>query len=376
MLLRLNASSSRRRCCGSPRVPSLLWVALAASPAAADSAIPAPDLPLADFCARPACAFRLLSSEHFTICTDADVRLAEQLRDRLEATFADGIRFCRDNAISPRPIPRPLEVIFFQRPDEYHRYAAALNYESQGTLGFFHADTNRTAFFNSENDPRLADVKRRIAEAREALERRKVNRLRSLLAQYESQVNQMVVQHESAHQVLYNLGVHNAGSSNPAWLVEGLACLFEPAPVGKGAGFGTTNKFRLFDFREALRDGRARRILAPRDFDRAVENGIMVDLPTLVSDPNIWKSPGDQANNYYAQAWALAHFLQRRRKDQWPAYLQTLAARSPQRVTSSREELAEFESAFGPIDREFTRQWADYILRLKAPLVVADVHSL
>ena len=156
-------------------------------------------------------AFRILRSEHFTVYSDADTRLARKLTHRLEATYRDVVRFCRVNKLPARALVQPLEVILFERPEAYHRYAAAVNFPSEGTLGFFHADTNRSTFFNSENDPRLAKVRRQIAEARDKLDRSKVARLEGLLQSYESQVNQMVVQHESAHMILYNVGVHNAG---------------------------------------------------------------------------------------------------------------------------------------------------------------------
>jgi len=318
-------------------------------------------------------AVQILRSEHFIVYSDAEARLARRLAQRLESTYTDVARFCRVNKFPARALAQPLEVIFFEHPEVYHGYAATVDFQSAGTLGFFHADTNRSVFFNSENDPRLAKVRQQIAQAREKLERRKVAQLEGLLRSYEAQVNQMVVQHESAHMILYNLGVHSAGAANPMWLVEGLAMLFEPAPTDRGSGFGITNEFRLFDFREALRDGREVRQLKAEDFDRAVAAGIMVDLPTLVSDPEIWKTQGPLANNYYAQAWALTHYLQRRQPQPWAAYLQTIAARRPQGVVTPAEELLLFEKTFVPLDEKFTQRWANYILRLPAPRVLAKI---
>ena len=100
----------------------------------------------------------------------------------------------------------------------------------------------------------------------------------------------------------------------------------------------------------------------------------MVGLDTLITDPEIWRAPGKQANNYYAQAWALAHYLQHERAEEWAGYIKRLAARSPQRMIGPHDERHDFEGAFGPIDEEFTHEWARYILRLRAPRVVAKIH--
>ena len=119
---------------------------------------------------------------------------------------------------------------------------------------------------------------------------------------------------------------------------------------------------------------RSRRNLVAHDFDRAVEEQIMVELDTLITDPEIWRAPSKQANNYYAQAWALAHYLQHERAEEWAGYIKRLAARSPQRMIGPHDERHDFEGAFGPIDEEFTREWARYILRLRAPRVAAKIH--
>jgi hypothetical protein len=249
-----------------------------------------------------------------------------------------------------------------------------VGFRSQGTLGFFHAETNRSTFFNSQNDPRLARVHEQIEEARRKLERKKVAELENLLKLYEAQINQMVVQHESAHMILYNIGVHNRGASNPMWLVEGLAMLFEPAPTDQGAGFGTTNQFRLFDFREALRDGREVNRLTAADFRRAVDMGRMVGLRRLVTDEELWKAEGPIANNYYAQAWALTHYLQRTKREAWSQYVNAIRQRKPGESVTPQEALALFEETFGPLDERFTERWAKYILRLPAPQVLAKIY--
>src|SRR5690606_12483049 len=65
------------------------------------------------------------------------------------------------------------------------------------------------------------------------------------------------LQHEVAHQVLFNLGLHapqrNAESLvNPRWFAEGIASLFEPISDGKAANWGQMNKDRLDEFRQLV----------------------------------------------------------------------------------------------------------------------------
>ncbi len=316
-------------------------------------------------------SFSALRSEHFIVVFDADELLARKLVSRLESTHADAIRFCARTELPFNRPDEPLEVVFFDRAEAYHVYAQSVEFQSEGTLGFFHAASNRSVFFNAEHDARIARLREQIAEARAAGERIEAGKLEALLDQYERQINQMVVQHEGAHQILYNLGVHSARGDNPMWVVEGLAMLFEAVSSGRGSSFEQVNQFRLFDLREAIRGGHGAERLTYGDYRRAVDDGRLVDLRALVMRDDLWEAPGQLANNHYAMAWALAHYVQQTEPRALGAYLRTILERTGDEPAA--EELAAFEAAFGALDEQFERRCIEFILRLPVPRTVGKV---
>jgi hypothetical protein len=336
-----------------------------------DSALARAAALVADLRERYDRAFSALRSEHFIVVFDADELLARKLASRLETTYADAIRFCARTELPFVRHAEPLEVVFLDQADSYHAYAQTIDFQSTGTLGFFHAASNRSVFFNAEHDARIARLREQISQARAAGERMEAGRLEALLDQYERQINQMVVQHEGAHQILYNLGVHSARGDNPMWLVEGLAMLFETVPSGAGSSFEQVNQFRLFDLREAIRAGHGADRLAYADYRRAVDDGRLVDLRMLITREELWQAPGQQANNHYAMAWALAHFLLQTEPRALGAYLKTIVERTADEPPAG--ELAAFEAAFGELDEKFERRCIEFVLRLPVPRTVGKV---
>src|SRR5690606_16707416 len=52
----------------------------------------------------------------------------------------------------------------------------------------------------------------------------------------------------------------------------------------------------------------------------------------------------------YAEAWALTYYLIRTRREDYTAYLATIAAKPALGKDDPQTRLAEFETAFGPVD--------------------------
>jgi len=345
--------------------------------------------------------FRLKRTAHFLVAFDTSAKLVSSLAQRLESTYAGIERFCRSHRLPMRPPVRPMEVIFFDTFEAYRRYAERMGFPYQGTYGFYLDRCNRSAFFNAQRDPKFVGLRARIDRAEKTLAalrrslstvgargrvrillpdgetriltrteaerhieetQNRVRRLRTRLKHYSDRINQMVIQHEAAHQVLYNVGLHVRGGPNPAWLVEGLACLFETPPSASGAGLGATNAFRLADFREALA-GPSR---SPRveDLTEAIADGRLVPLEQLVCRHDLFCTDGAQATWRYAQAWALACYLDHHRHEAFADYIRRVASRQPGTIVPPGQELAEFEAAFGPIDATFEYRWVRYILSL------------
>jgi len=352
--------------------------------------------------------FSLKRTAHFVIAYDTEGSLVDGLTGRLEQTYHMVYRFCEMKGIAVRRPDRRLEVLFFDRRGAYDRYGASIGFRSAGSYGVYFESTNRSAFFNVANDPELIQLQAAVAAARrniddlvETMNRIRGNQVRleiqfpdgrriagtkaqvkkELTARigstreelddldgrcktYSDRINRTVIQHETAHQVLYNAGVHVRGASNPKWVVEGLACLFETPPGPTGTAFAAINQLRLHDFRSAVAGGSEKRRLTWRDYDRAVAAGRLVLPQRLITEPRLFAGRGGAGAAHYAATWALTHFLQRAHGDQLAAYLKEASSRAPGADPTPAQELALFEKHFGPMDQVFLRRFSGYILRL------------
>ena len=236
--------------------------------------------------------FSIKRTGHFIIAYNTDESLADDLTTRLERTYQCVYHFCELAGIDVRRPEHRLEAIFFNDRRSYDRYADRISFSSQGTYGVYHDPTNRSAFFNVVNDPQMLRLHANVAAAQQSLDQllRAVKNIRGRHSvinvqfadgrrmqmtrvqaekeikatqqelkeldgkrnAYTSHINCTVVQHETAHQVLHNAGIHIRGAANPKWVVEGLATLFETPPGGGGSGIGKVNDLRLRDFRSAI----------------------------------------------------------------------------------------------------------------------------
>ena len=322
---------------------------------------------------------RLRRTEHFVVAYNASDESPTALISRLEATHRSVYRFCRINKLPARPLSRRLQVLFFDTYDEYARIARAAGFSYQGSVGFYSQRTNVATFYNILNSPQLSEINRLIEQAEGRIERlrrtRPIDR-RALRVQVRERfrlvnvrdrtverLNRSTVQHETAHQLLFNAGVHVRGARNPDWLVEGLACLFETPPSASGAGAGAVNQLRLADFRACLGEADPGGQLKADDLQTALAAGKFVPLSRLVSDPTLFTRRADpNLVHYYSQAWSLVCYLQRAKREKFAEYLGLLGQRQVGQPVGPEQEIAEFQSIFGSLDERFERRWAAYIL--------------
>jgi len=349
--------------------------------------------------------FQIKRTPHFLIVYNTEKKLVIELISRLEHTYHAVYRFCKACGIEGKQPSRRLEVLFFNEPSEYINYTTNFAFPAAGTYGLYFEPTNRSAFFNVLNEPQMILLHIGITTAQENLDqlkktlkeirnnqtpveirfrngrtvrltkteiKKKIESTESELQildgrrkAYSDHINQTVMQHETAHQVLFNAGIHVRGSTNPRWLVEGLACLFETPPSSRGAGFATINQMRLKDFRTAVAGESSKQRLTADDYFTAVEKGRIPSLHDLITKPRLLESRGQSGTTAYALAWALTHYLHRNKTEQFAAYLKDLSSRHPTTRVNPSRELAVFEKHFGPIDRDFVKQWSEYIFRLK-----------
>ena len=160
-----------------------------------------------------------------------------------------------------------------------------------------------------------------------------------MLARSDAERTIATIVHEATHQIAFNCGLHTRFSDCPMWFSEGLAVYFEVLDRSKGTTIGL-NRVRLPQFQKYLR----RR---PSD-----------SLETLLTDDKRLRD-AKQAENSYAEAWALTYFLLHKHPDRYVDYLKTLAEKKPMVWDTADQRLAEFKAAFGgdlkKLDAEFVR---------------------
>lgn len=156
--------------------------------------------------------------------------------------------------------------------------------------------------------------------------------------------------HEATHQVAFNTGIHNRlGTTNPRWLVEGLATAFE-APGMRSQALQKTpgaklNEGRLSQFREFAEQRRR-----PKTLQTFIGNGNLTDENLL---------------DGYAQSWALTYFLLETRPREYAKYVKLIAARSPLEDCTEEQRVSDFRAAFGNDLVLFEAKFLRYIQDLK-----------
>ena len=328
--------------------------------------------------------FRIKETDHCTLAYDASSEVMRALVGRLEGTFRSVWRFCEGNGIAVHPPAARLQVILFDDYEDFVVYGRRLGADASALAGFYHHATNRAIFANMLNRPEFAQLNQAIEDVSAQLQTRSrrrsgksgprvdrrglTRRLTSLRARRDAMVarfNRMIVQHEAAHQVLFNIGVHARRAQTPDWLTEGLACQFEVAQTRSTKRLGRTNHARLGDFREFLCVvGRASKA-EPEQFAAAVADGKWLPLDKLISEARSVSNGGTHAIARYAQAWSLVFFLQRKYPEKLAAYISLIATRPPGKRFGADRERKDFASIFGPPDRDLEKEWVDFILGLR-----------
>ena len=299
--------------------------------------------------------FSIHRTEHFLIASDGDEGIVTPLADRLEAAYQAVVRFAEDLKIPIHPPPDPLPVLLFSRHSDFERYAGAVGLKDPAAPGFYLPRNNTAAFCNILDLPPLRDISQRIEQA-EAPER--IIDWRSQRDEIVETFNRVVIQHETAHQVLFNIGVLSRDADNPDWLVEGLACQFEVSLPN------AVNQMRLADFREALDATPDAVNAAESALSAAKSDKRFLSLADLVADDEFKVADESKRTIRYAQAWALVDYLHRTRADAFAVYVRRIATYPRNERTDRQHRITEFQSVFGSLDQAFEQLWIESVLNL------------
>lgn len=281
-------------------------------------------------------SFRLLHSEKFTLLTDVDDATARAQLVLMERAY----RAFYDEAprIGLRPLPPPgrLVCVFFERHGEFKDFQKRFEGgDVAWNAGHYSWRTNRTSFFHDKDSPVFAEVRENISrmETRIGFLKEELAKLpqnataRRLEAQRElRQLDRASAEltmrlkfagtlgtasktyHEVTHQLAFNSGLQQRGRAYPFWLSEGLACLFEITDPDGSAGPRRVHQYKLAAWRKLQEEGKLtplRDLLAHRPGD---------------------DDDAEAVAGYYAQVWALMHYLWNQRPRQLAAMMGAIDA--------------------------------------------------
>ncbi len=305
--------------------------------------------------------YKSLYTDHFVVLYNTDAETVRSFVPRLERTYHSVLRFADRLSIAVEYEGDKLPIVFCSSRKEYERAYKEITGLKQApperSVGRYVSSVNACIFYDltdfkdvrefvekaqrlkeqAKRDPNRESRAKKLRMARKDLNRADIH--------MENQ-NRTSVQHEVAHLLLYNFGVHNTDGRhhNPQWLVEGLATLFEPPPGETGAGFGVVNQRRLGVIRRrigSLTAANWRSFIAPSSASQGMLSG-----------------------EGYGQAWALTYYLMKRKCKPLQQYLLALRDQSPATTRSSAERLEEFQGHFGEVDERFARNLARFVKKL------------
>ena len=293
--------------------------------------------------------FKSYASPHFAIISDCPAAFVAKIGDMAEKTAAGVTKFVERLGVPVTPPKGRMTVLLFEQLKEFQACGRKFGFESNpGIPGFFDEKSNCCFMFNYANAPVISSTRREVEAGRREAgglagpeREKKLARIRQAeaqIAEYELLVNRTVIQHEIAHQVLFNIGLQSRSDHMRRWLKEGLAMQFETP--------GAPNTYRQADY-EA--------IAADRRLDL---------LRRVVGDPKVIGPGAPQAAEAYACAWALVYYFSEKR----PAMLATFMRDTPISPKANAcpkpgAELERYEKAFGPLDAAFVDRLNQFIQR-------------
>jgi hypothetical protein len=363
----------------------MTWVLAVPAPAGPPSGPPPDEQAAARLLAIAGGGFRIRETDHFTIAYDTPYDVVRPLIGRLEATFDAVWSFCEAAGLILEDPRARFQVVLFDGLEDYRQYRAKLGLPPDAAAtGFYWPETNVAAFVNTLSRPEVVHITEQIeqtlaelkeisanasggesARTRRRALRRHATILRTSRNAIVEKFNRFVIQHEAAHQLFFNLGLHVRGAENPRWFVEGLACQFEVPQTGPSGGVKRISHMRLADLRDALAVEASTKTCTDTQYQGALDSKRLLQIADIIGQAEAFSGRDSNVTFRYAQAWGLVYYLHREHPEAFLTYLRRLSSRRPGRPSDRTQEIGDFVSAFGPIDRRLEHAWINYMLRLR-----------
>ncbi|XZE36602.1 DUF1570 domain-containing protein [Pirellulaceae bacterium SH501] len=238
--------------------------------------------------------------------------------ERFRGLQASMKQFCRNAGLSTRQLPFPLVVVILGSQGEFRQYCQTHGINvPENCVGVYSQKTNRIALFE---DPNLAEKQNTVD----------------------------TICHEAAHQLAFNLGLHQRCAATPLWLAEGFATLFE-APR-----YALPVNHHLSSWPAARRAAWTKLASDPAR-TRAL-------LESLIKNDNFFEESPDEA---YALAWGLTHFLATNHSKSFSQYLRSVGELEPFLDAKFSKRIDMFCQSFGSDTSKLTKALIRHIESLR-----------
>jgi hypothetical protein len=279
--------------------------------------------------------FEIHKTQRFYIChntTRAYATWCGALFERLYAAFTN---YWERKGFEIEEPALPLVAVVFADKASYAAYSRdELGELANSIIGYYSLRTNRMMTYDLTGST--------ASQQEDALRRGSPAQINRLLNSPEAERTVATIIHEATHQIAFNCGLHQRYGDVPLWVGEGIAVYFETPDLKSRKGWrtiGSVNQVRLSQFKRYL----------PRRPPESLRSLIITDQ--RLRDPR-------QAEDAYAEAWALNYFLLRKHSKTYLSYLELLSKKEPLLWDEPETRLQEFTEAFGDLsklDREFVR---------------------
>lgn len=272
--------------------------------------------------------FDVFKTRHYVICFNTSRDYAKWCGSLFERLYAGFTNYWSRQGFQLHEPEFPLVAVVFNSRQAYQEHARPeLQAGIDTIIGYYSLQTNRMTMYDLTGLQALRRPRERRGDSEQ--------QINDLLSQPRAERNVSTIIHEATHQIAFNCGLQTRYADIPLWVSEGIAVFFETPDLSSARGWrgiGGVNETRFVDFR---------RYLAARPNN---------SLETLIVDDRRFRN-AREATDAYAEAWALNYFLLKLRTKQYVVYLKKLAEKPPLVIDGPERRLAEFEEAFGDIDK-------------------------
>jgi hypothetical protein len=322
--------------------------------------------------ARARAQFKTRNSRHFLLCYDTSDTFAAQRGGVLEKAYDAFMFFFTMQKLRPNFLDKRLVVILFKDREDYLAYAKATEGVDLGwAAGYYSQRTNRSAFYDDSSGPAVEHVEKQIDKAKAQLRELSaqiqqarsqgknahagaLSRQREELSNAIFQVNNRIdnalgvmntvkTAHEAAHQLAFNTGIQKRRVDYPLWLCEGLACCFELEDRTNRRGPSVLNTGRIGVLKEALTRGK------------------LISLENFISRPQPAVMDENTMSVFYAEGWALFHYLYKTNRGGLEKYLIAYNNLPVGRQVSTEQRRKLFTDAFGDDIPNLDRRFSNYV---------------